>query len=151
MRMTGLMPALAAGGFTLLGSLGAAAAPPDVNGVWSGQATQLNRDKPFQVIMTVAAKGSKIEYPDSQCSGTLTRAGTSGDFVFYAEKITSGGFDPARKTGCIPGSITVQKVDGAMIWGWVGSYEGRPMVVYGTLNKTGPAPAATTAKTEKKP
>ena len=33
-----------------------------------------------------------------------------------------------------------------------GSYEGKPMVVYGTLTKTAPAPTAakTTAKTEKR-
>lgn len=146
------------GGSMMFGSAAALAAPPDVNGVWSGQATQLNREKPFQVIMTVSAKGAEIQYPDSQCSGKLTRAGTSGDYVFYVEKITTGGFDEVRKTGCIPGSISVQKIGGSMVWGWVGSYEGKPMVVYGTLTRTGPAPAAakttaakTTTKAEKKP
>ena len=123
------------------------AAPPDINGTWSGQAFQVGRDKAFLVTMSVSAKGAEIQYPESACSGTLTRTGTGGDYVFFVEKITKGAFDPVKKTGCVEGSVTVQKTGAALTWGWIGSYEGQPIVVYGTLTKVAPPPAAPVAAT----
>jgi hypothetical protein len=138
--------AFIAAGAMILAVAGPALAAPDVNGTWTGQANQVNRDKPFAVIMTITAKGGEIQYPDSNCSGTLTRAGSSGDYVFFVEKITKNAFDAAKNTGCLSGSLSVQRTKSGMVLGWFGSHDGRPVVVYATMTKAATEAKAAAAK-----
>jgi hypothetical protein len=129
------------------------AAGPDFTGTWTGQANQVGRDRPFAVSMTITAKGGEIHYPDNNCNGTLTKGGTSGDFSFYVEKITSGAYDASTNAnGCLAGGIALQKAGNAVVFGWTGSYQGKPIIVYATLTRsaaptTVPTVAKTTAKT----
>jgi hypothetical protein len=111
-------------------------ATANMNGLWSGQAQQINRDKPFAVKMMLSGDGGQIEYADSLCSGTLSRVGSFGDYFFFAETIAKGRFDAARKTGCLPGIVIAQRSGATMTWGWVGSYERSPVIVYARLNQS---------------
>src|SRR5882724_6227655 len=87
-------------------SLPAAAAAPDNTGSWTGKATQVGRPGTYVVTVTLTKKDGTTTYPDQQCSGKLTHIGGSGNYVYYAEAITSNHFDPAKKKGCLDGSIT---------------------------------------------
>src|SRR5947207_13366577 len=131
MRLAALM-AFAA----IIGTALPAAAPtPDNTGSWTGKATQVGRPGAYVVTVTLTKKEGTTTYPDQQCTGKLTRIGGSGNYVFYAEAITTNKFDPAKKKGCLDGSVTLLRSGDALIYGWLGAYGDKPIVAYATLIK----------------
>jgi len=131
-RLIGSVAAVA--GLVALAS-SASAAPPDNTGNWTGKASQVGRSGTYTVTLTISKKGAESSYPDQKCSGKLTRAGGSGDYTFYTETITTGGIDPATKKGCPNGSITILRSGDTLIYGWIGAYGNKPIVVWATLTK----------------
>jgi hypothetical protein len=113
----------------------AAAAAPDNTGSWTGKASQVGRGGTYVVTVTISKKEATTNYPGQQCSGKLTRVGSSGDYVFYAEAITSNKFDPAKKKGCLDGAVTLLRSGSTLIYGWLGSFGDKPIVAYATLAK----------------
>jgi len=113
----------------------AAAAAPDNTGSWTGKASQVGRGGTYVVTVTITKKEATTTYPAQQCSGKLTRVGGSGDYVFYAEAITSNKFDPAKKKGCLDGAVTLLRSGSTLIYGWLGSFGDKPIVAYATLAK----------------
>jgi hypothetical protein len=131
MRVASLMIFAALAGW----SLPAAAAPPDNTGNWTGKASQVGRAGNYVVTITLTKKDGTTSYPDQQCNGKLTRIGGSGNYVFYAEAITSNKFDPAKKKGCLDGSVTLLRSGNTLIYGWLGAYNDKPIVAFATLVK----------------
>ena len=112
-----------------------AAATGDWSGKWSGQIVQVGRSKSYVFNVTFSGKNATSSYPESNCTGTLTRTGTSGDYAFFTETITTGKFDVVAKTGCLSGSVTLVKSGPAIVMGWVAAHDGKPIIAYGTLAK----------------
>ena len=115
--------------------LPSAAAAPDNTGSWTGKASQVGRPGSYIVTVTLTKKDGTSLYPDQQCNGKLTRVGGSGNYVFYAEAITSNRFDATKKKGCLDGSITLLRSGNTLIYGWLGSYNDKPIIAYATLIK----------------
>ena len=110
-------------------------APPDTSiaGNWSGQLTQVDRQTPLQIELVIGPRGGKTTYPDSNCTGTLTRVGTSTSYVFFVETITK---NQAAKAGrCLDGTITATRVGNRLALFWFGSIEANTIVACGTLSK----------------
>src|SRR5258708_7352490 len=59
------------------GKKGAGAAAPSINGNWSGQLTQVGSQTPYKFELAINAKGAETKYPDLDCTGKLTRVGSS--------------------------------------------------------------------------
>src|SRR5258708_476518 len=111
------------------------ATPPGLTiaGNWSGQLSQVDSQTPYKFELTISAKGAETKYPDLDCTGKLTRVGSSTSYVFYAEAITKG---QAEKGGrCPDGTITVARQGNDLALGWLGSGQGTTVVAYGTLKK----------------
>ena len=52
-------------------------AGPNINGNWTGQLTQVGSQTPYKFELAVNARVAETRYPDLDCSGKLTRAGSS--------------------------------------------------------------------------
>src|SRR6202011_4520178 len=61
---------------------GGAAAAPSINGNWSGQLTQVGSQTPYKFELAINARGAETKYPDLDCTGKLTRVGSSKSYVF---------------------------------------------------------------------
>lgn len=107
-------------------------------GTWTGNAIQVGRAGGYPLTITISAKSAETDYPSLNCGGTLTKVGTKGDDSFFVETITRGGFDPASSKGCLSGTVTLVKAGDQMIWGWIGTFGGKPVVAYSTLSKQAP-------------
>ena len=59
----------------------------------------------FEIAFT--AKGMATKYPDLNCTGKLTRVGSSRSYAFFVELITEGHFDKGGR--CPDGTITVAR------------------------------------------
>ena len=105
---------------------------------WTGDLAEVGRSKTFPVTLTLKGKGGETTYPSQNCTGKLTRAGSSGDYSFFTETISSGKFDPATKTGCVDGSLTLIKSGAGVVIGWFGAEGGKPIVAFGTLTPKAP-------------
>ena len=103
-----------------------------VTGAWTGPVTQPG-SKPYSIVMTLQASGGETDYPDLQCGGKLTRAGSSGGYTFFLETITRGRLDQGGR--CIDGSITVTMAGEQLAWGWVGTHQGKTLVGYASLKR----------------
>jgi hypothetical protein len=113
----------------------AKAAPGDLAGTWSGALVQVGHEKGTAFVATLKGKTGETSYPDQNCTGKLTRAGTAGDYSFFTETIVTGKFDAASGKGCVDGSLTLVRSDGgALVAGWIGTYSGKAIVAYGTLS-----------------
>jgi hypothetical protein len=112
----------------------AATAPgPSIAGKWSGQLTQVDNEAPYKFELAIGPKGAETKYPDLDCTGKLTRAGSSKSYVFFVEIITKG---RAEKGGrCPDGTITVARQGDELALAWFGSIQGKTIVAYGTLSK----------------
>src|SRR6516164_4958991 len=90
-------------------------------------------DQPAAKGKRGGATGAETKYPDLDCTGKLTRVGSSKSYVFYTEAITKG---QAEKGGrCPDGTITVARQGDDLALGWFGSVQGTTVVAYGTLKK----------------
>jgi hypothetical protein len=107
-------------------------------GVWTGNAIQVGRAGGYPVAITISAKGAETDYPNLSCGGTLTKVGAKGDDSFFIETITRGAFDPGSSKGCLSGTVTLVKANEQLIWGWIGTFGGKPVVAYATLTKQPP-------------
>jgi hypothetical protein len=107
----------------------ASATPLHAQELWKGTVKQNSGSSNYTVIMKLSDNGGETEYPELKCGGVLTRVGQSGPYSFYTEKITTKG------TGCIVGTITLVRSDGAMAWGWVGAYKGQTFVGWSSLTR----------------
>ena len=88
---------------------------------------------PYKFELAISAKGAETKYPDLDCTGKLSRVGSSKSYVFYAETITKG---QAEKGGrCPDGTITIARQGDDLALGWFGSVQGTTVVAYGTLKK----------------
>jgi hypothetical protein len=116
---------------------GAATKMTELKGTWSGPLNQVARAKQFTLTLKLDGKTGTSTYPDAHCSGKLTRAGTVGDTVFYSETITEGKLDAATKAGCVDGNFTLIQSGTGLVAGWLGTYDGKPIVVYGVLAPAG--------------
>jgi hypothetical protein len=115
------------------GKKGAATGSTSLNGNWRGELTQVGSQTPYKFELAINAKGVETKYPDLDCTGKLTRVGSSKSYVFYAETITKG---QAEKGGrCPDGTITVVRQGDDLALGWFGSVQGTTVVAYGTLKK----------------
>ena len=63
---------------------------PNIAGNWSGQLTQVDNQAPSKFELAVSAKGAETKHPDLDCTGKLTRVGSSKSYVFFIEIITKG-------------------------------------------------------------
>jgi hypothetical protein len=133
----------------------AAAAAPDNTGTWTGKASQVGRDRTYTVIITIGKKEVTSAYPDQNCTGKLTRTGSSGSYAFYAEAIVNNKFDATKKKGCLDGAVTLLRTGNSLIYSWIGAFNDKPIVAYATLaltaaaappNPPTPAPAKTATK-----
>jgi hypothetical protein len=111
----------------------AAAAAPSLNGNWSGELNQVGSQNPYKFELTINARGAETKYPDLDCTGKLTRVGSSKSYVFYVEAITKGQADKGGR--CPDGTITVARQGDDLALGWFGSVQGTTVVAYGTLKK----------------
>lgn len=103
---------------------------PDINGTWTGTAYQNEGASGYSVILTVTGTSAESKYPELSCSGTMTRVGASGNYVFFMETI-----EPSHSGHCINGTVTVAPAEGKLAWGWFGSFRGKPYVAWGLLAK----------------
>ncbi len=138
------MIALTAAGMTVLPALAQQPKPPaqqkaapaqaksGVTGAWAGSVTQPG-SKPYSIVMTLQASGGETDYPELQCGGKLTRAGSAGGYTFFLETITRGRLDKGGR--CIDGSITVTMAGEQLAWGWVGTHNGKTLVGYASLKR----------------
>ena len=110
-----------------------AASGPNINGTWVGDLTQVGSPNPYKFEISIAANKMETKYPDLDCVGKLTRAGSSKSYVFFFEVITKG---QAEKGGrCPDGTITVARAGDKLAVGWFGSIQETTVVAYGTLAK----------------
>jgi hypothetical protein len=113
------------------------AAPPasatSINGSWAGELTQVGSQSPYKVELTVNARGAETKYPDLDCTGKLTRAGSSRAYTFFIEAITKGQVDKGGR--CPDGTITMARQGEDLALGWFGSVDGHTIVAFGTLKK----------------
>ncbi len=126
-------------GAPLAGALGAvlfagapALAASSVEGTWTGTAYQNEGASGYTVVITITPSEAATRYPELNCTGRLTRAGASGDYVFFSETIVrdeSGGGE-----SCIDGTITVARAGDKLAWGWFGSFEGKVYTAWGLLS-----------------
>ena len=115
------------------GKKSAAAAAPSINGSWSGELTQVGSQTPYKFELAINARRAETKYPDLDCTGKLTRVGSSKSYVFFVEVITKG---QAEKGGrCPDGTITVARQGNDLALGWFGNVQGTTVVAYGTLKK----------------
>jgi hypothetical protein len=108
-------------------------AGPNISGSWSGQLSQVDTQAPYTFELVVNAKGAETKYPDLDCTGKLTRVGSSKTYAFFIEVITKGQVDKGGR--CPDGTITVARQGDELILGWFGSVQGKTIVAYGTLKK----------------
>jgi hypothetical protein len=111
------------------------AAGPSIVGAWTGQLTQVGSpNPPYKFELTITARGAaETKYPDLDCTGKLTRAGSSKSYVFFVEVITKG---QAEKGGrCPDGTITVARQGSDLAVGWFGTAQETTVVAFGTLKK----------------
>jgi hypothetical protein len=102
-------------------------------GTWSGQLNQVGSATPFKFAIAISAKGAQTTYSDLDCTGKLTRAGSSKSYVFFVEIITKGRADKSGR--CPDGTITVTREGDTLALGWFGNIQGNTIVAYGTLSK----------------
>src|SRR5262249_841501 len=81
--------------------------PYTIDGNWSGQLTQTGSQPPYKFELVIGPRGAETTYPDLECTGTLTRVGTSKSYVFFVEIITKGAADKGGR--CPDGTITVAR------------------------------------------
>jgi hypothetical protein len=106
---------------------------PSITGKWSGKLTQVDNPTPYKFELAIGPKGAETKYPDFDCTGKLTRVGSSKSYVFFVEIITKG---RAEKGGrCPDGTVTVARQGDELAVAWFGSIEGKTIVAYGTLSK----------------
>ena len=115
------------------GKKAAAPAGPSITGSWSGELTQVGSQTPYKFELTIGARGAETKYPDLDCTGKLTRAGSSKSYTFFVEVITKGQADKGGR--CPDGTITVARQGDNLALGWFGSVQGTTIVAYGTLKK----------------
>jgi hypothetical protein len=108
-------------------------AAPSLNGTWVGQVTELGRDKPFAIVVTIDPNGATTAYPDQGCSGKLTRVGSSGAYIFFAEKITQGVYDKTKNTGCLDGTLEIARSGSNALMSWFGVFDNQPYQAAATL------------------
>lgn len=95
-------------------SASALAQSGSMSGTWIGNVAQNEGSSGYSVVLTFSAKGAASHYPELNCRGRLTRAGTANGYVFFSEVITEG------RDQCIDGSMTVKITGSILAWGWVG-------------------------------
>jgi hypothetical protein len=110
-----------------------AAAPTGINGNWAGELTQVGSQSPYKFELTINARGAETKYPDLDCTGKLTRTGSSKSYTFFVEVITKGQVDKGGR--CPDGTITVARQGDDLAVGWFGSVQGTTIVAYGNLKK----------------
>jgi hypothetical protein len=107
---------------------------PNIAGDWSGELTQVGKETtPYKFELAISSKGAETNYPDLNCTGKLTRAGSSKSYIFFAEIITKGQADKGGR--CPDGTITVARQGDNLALSWFGSVQGDTIVAYGTLSK----------------
>ena len=106
---------------------------PSIAGKWSGQLTQVDNPAPYKFEIAIGPKGAETKYPDLDCIGKLTRAGSSKSYVFFVEIISKGRADKGGR--CPDGTITVARQGDELALAWFGTIEGKTIVAYGTLSK----------------
>ena len=106
---------------------------PSIVGNWSGQLTQVGSQTPYKFELVIGPRGAGTTYPDLDCTGTLTRVGTSKSYVFFVEIITKGAVDKGGR--CPDGTITAARAGNDLALFWFGSIEANTIVAYGTLSK----------------
>ena len=104
-----------------------------INGNWAGELSQVGSQTPQKIELTINARGAETKYPDLDCTGKLTRAGSSKSYTFFVEVITKGQVDKGGR--CPDGTITVARQGDDLALGWFGSLQGTTIVAYGTLKK----------------
>jgi hypothetical protein len=106
---------------------------PSIAGNWSGQLTQVGNQTPSKFELAISAKGAETKYPDLDCTGKLTRVGSSKSYVFFVEIIAKGQGEKGGR--CPDGTITVARQGDNLALSWFGSIQGKSIVAYGTLSK----------------
>ena len=115
------------------GKKGAATTSSSLNGTWSGELTQVSSQTPYKFELAINARGVETKYPDLDCTGKLTRVGSSKSYTFYVENITKGQVDKGGR--CPDGTVTLARQGNDLALGWFGSVQGTTVVAYGTLKK----------------
>ena len=115
------------------GKKGTAADASSLNGNWSGELTQVGSQTPYKFELAINARGAETKYPDLDCTGKLTRVGSSKSYVFYVENITKGQVEKGGR--CPDGTVTLARQGNDLALGWFGSVQGTTVVAYGTLKK----------------
>ena len=117
------------------GKKGAPAAGPNIVGNWTGQLTQVGSpNPPYKFELAITARGAAdTKYPDLDCTGKLTRVGSSKSYVFFVELVTKGQVDKGGR--CPDGTITVARQGNDLAVGWFGTVQETTVVAYGTLKK----------------
>jgi hypothetical protein len=115
------------------GKKGAATTSSSLNGTWSGELTQVGSQTPYKFELAINARGVETKYPDLDCTGKLTRVGSSKSYTFYVENITKGQVDKGGR--CPDGTVTLARQGNDLALGWFGSVQGTTVVAYGTLKK----------------
>ena len=106
---------------------------PSIAGNWSGQLTQVDNPALYKFELEVGPKGAETKYPGLDCTGKLTRAGSSKSYVFFIEIITKGRADKGGR--CPDGTVTVARQGDGLALIWFGSIQGKTVIAYGTLSK----------------
>jgi hypothetical protein len=109
------------------------AAGPSINGSWTGQLRQVGSEAPYGLELTINANGAQTKYPDLDCTGKLTRVGSSKSYAFFVEVITKGQVDKGGR--CPDGTITMARQGDELAVGWFASVQGNTIVAYGMLRK----------------
>lgn len=105
------------------------AAEAQLSGTWSGTVSQPGAKHPtyFTKMSLDRSGGGSIDYPELQCSGTLTFIGKEGPSFVYRERITHG------KTKCIDGgTLKVTPRGNLLDWYWSGGGEVASATLTGT-------------------
>jgi hypothetical protein len=110
---------------------GRPASGPAVAGTWSGPVTQVGSESKYSVMLTLTASGGESSYPELNCTGKLTRIGTSRSYVFFVEVITKGQIDKGGR--CPDGTITVTRAGDTLYLAWFGVLQDDAIVAFGNL------------------
>lgn len=111
----------------------AQAGEPEIDGLWTGQVTQVDRPPHYGIVLNLKGRKGSSYYPDLDCRGELTLFAVTEGYAFYRETIVDGGVGDRAPGGCIDGTIAVARAGARLAWSWFGVYEGEPEFAYATL------------------
>jgi hypothetical protein len=104
-----------------------------LEGTWVGTLDQNVGSSGYSMVLSLTQQSGQSDYPGLNCGGTWTRVGATGEYTFFAERITHGRIDQGGR--CLDGTLTVAIEGSSLAVGWFGTHRGKPLVAWGLLQR----------------